>query len=69
MKMTVREWRLVREISQKKAAAAVGVHVNTYAKWENEPGTIPIKKMYDLAALFGVSIDNFIIDKTLQNVV
>lgn len=68
MKMTIREWRRTREISQQKAADAIGVHVNTYINWEKNPGVIPIKHIYTLAALFGASIEDFLIDETLQNV-
>lgn len=58
MKRTIREIRRSKEISQKKAADAIGVHVNTYIGWERDPGRIPVRAAYALAAFFDVSIDD-----------
>ena len=68
MKMTVREWRRHRELTQQKVADALGVNINTIAKWERHPDKIPIKKVYDLAAVLGIGIEQIIIAETLQNV-
>lgn len=68
MFLTVREWRKLREISQKSAADALGIHVNTYSNWEKKPETIPIKYCYQLANLFDVSVADICFDPTLQNV-
>ena len=68
MFLTVREWRKIKEISQQSAADALGIHVNTYMKWEKKPEMIPIKYGYQLAALFGVSVADICFDETLQNV-
>ncbi len=53
---TIREIRLMKEISQQQAADAVGVHVNTYIAWEKQPEKIPIAKALALAEFFGVSV-------------
>lgn len=68
MKLSIKEWRRIREISQESAAKACGVHVNTYAKWEKDAEKMPVRAAYALAALFGVSVEDIIFDKTLQNV-
>lgn len=68
MQMTIREWRNAKEISQQQAADALGIHVNTYRAWEENPGEMAIKNVHALAALFSVSVDDFFIADTLQNV-
>ena len=68
MFLTVREWRKIKEISPQSAADALGIHVNTYMKWEKRPEMIPIKYGYQLAALFGVSVGDICFDPALQNV-
>ena len=68
MAHTVREWRRIKEISQQTVADAIGVHVNTYARWEKDAADMPIRAGFILAQLLGVSVDDIIFDPTLQNV-
>lgn len=58
MALTVREWRRVRELSQETVAKSLGVHVSTYQAWEQEPGKISIDKAFEIAKLFGVTLDD-----------
>lgn len=58
MALTVREWRRVRELSQESVAKSLGIHVNTYQNWEQDPGKISIEKAFELAELFGVTLDD-----------
>lgn len=57
MALTVREWRRVKELSQESVAKSLGVHVNTYQNWEQDPGKISIEKAFELAKIFGVSLN------------
>jgi putative transcriptional regulator len=57
-KMTVREHRLVREISQEAMAERLGIHRNTYAAWEKDPGSISIRDGKRVATALGVSVDD-----------
>lgn len=63
MSLTVREWRRVKEISQEAMAKKLNVHVNTYQNWENEPGKISIDKAFEIAQIFGVSLDDIAFSK------
>ena len=42
MGLSLKQWRLAKEISQEKMAAACGVHRNTYAAWEENPDDISV---------------------------
>lgn len=57
-KLTIREWRLMREISQEAIAEKIGVHRGTYVKWEKHNEFITIDKAYKLAELFGCTLDD-----------
>ena len=58
MSLTVREWRRVREVTQEFMANSLGIHVNTYQRWEDSPEKIPIAKAVEIASLLGVSMDD-----------
>lgn len=62
--LTLREWRLAKEISQQAMADICGIHVNTYIKWEKNPKEIPISKAYKIALALGVRIDQILFDVT-----
>ena len=57
-KLTVKQHRLIREISQEEMAEKVGVHVQTYRAWEENPEKISIAKAKKIAAAFGISIND-----------
>lgn len=70
MPLTIRQWRLSKEISQQAVADGLGVHVNTYRKMEARPNKIAIEDANKIAQILGVPMDNidFDISPTLQNV-
>jgi len=55
-KLTLRQWRLAREISIDKMAQALEIHPNTYAAWEQEPNKIPIGKAITIAEMLEVGL-------------
>lgn len=57
-KLTLRQWRLAREISIDKMAQALDIHPNTYAAWEQEPSKIPIGKAVTITELLGVGLED-----------
>lgn len=57
-KLTVKQHRLIREISQEEMAEKVGVHVQTYRAWEENPEKISIAKAKKIAIAFGISIND-----------
>ena len=56
-KLTVKQHRLIREISQEEMAEKVGVHVQTYRAWEENPEKISIAKAKKIATAFNISIN------------
>lgn len=40
MKLTLKEWRRAKGVSQEEMAAICGVHLNTYREWEEKPENI-----------------------------
>lgn len=56
-KLTLRQWRLAKELTIEDMATACGVHPNTYAAWEKAPGKISVDKALTIAKVFGVSVD------------
>lgn len=58
MSLTLREWRRVKEITQETMAQKLKIHVNTYQKWEKEPGKISFEKAVEISKILNVSLDN-----------
>ena len=66
--LTMKQWRLVKGLTQDYMAARCEVHRNTYADWEDNPGKVPVGKALIIAETFGESInDVFFSADTLQN--
>lgn len=57
-KLTIREWRLMREIPQKDVAKYIGVGLNTFIRWEKHNEFITVDKAFKLAELFGCTLDD-----------
>lgn len=67
--LTLRQWRLAREISQEEMAKQLDVHVNTYRLWEKNPGKISIDATVKICRILELSPDDIIFSsKNLQNV-
>ena len=60
MKHTLREWRRLKEVSQKERAGRRGVHPNTIINWEVHPEKITAEKAGLVAGALGVKIDDII---------
>lgn len=63
MGLTVKQWRLAKEISQEQMAEKCGVHRNTYAAWEERPEDISIKNAKIIATALGESVDRIFFDR------
>lgn len=61
MKLTLAAWRRARGLSQGEVANQIGVHVNTYMKWEKNPGEIRYDKAIAIADLFNIKLDDIIL--------
>lgn len=58
MKLTLEAWRRARNISQENMAEMCGVHINTYRRWEQNPGEIRIDKAMIIVNALQISLDN-----------
>lgn len=58
MKLTLRQWRGAKELTQKEMSEKLGVHINTYQKWEEKPENVKIKDAKSISEVFGVPIDD-----------
>lgn len=66
MKLTLAEWRRARGISQEKMAEDLGVHINSYTRWEKNPLEIRYGNALTIANILNVSLDDilFVCDTT-----
>jgi DNA-binding XRE family transcriptional regulator len=58
MACTLRQARRLAEKTQNETAKAIGVCEHTYRKIEKNPEIATIKQAYDLAAFFGLELDD-----------
>lgn len=58
MKLTLKQWRGVRELSQKEMSERLGVHINAYQKMEKKPESIKVRNALRIAEIFNVPIDD-----------
>ena len=66
MSLTIRQWRRLKEMSQKNLADACGVHENTIRNWEEDSSQIKLSDAIKLSEVFGVSIDDIVFTPTKQ---
>jgi len=68
MKLSLDAWRRARGLSQSEVASQLGVHVNTYLRWEKHPGEIRYDKAIAIANLFNINLDDIILpEDTTEN--
>lgn len=60
MKLTIKEWRRAKEISQEKMADLCGVHINTYRAWEDNPEEIRIGKAVLIANKLNIPLEDIL---------
>ena len=60
MKLTIKEWRRAKEISQEQMADLIGVHINTYRAWEDNPEDIRIGKAVLIADKLGIPLEDIL---------
>lgn len=63
-KLNVKQWRLIKGKTIAEMAAALGVHPNTFRRWENNPEVIPIGAARKIAFELGEDINEvFFLDE------
>lgn len=58
MTLSLKEWRRLKDISQGTMAQRLNIHINTYQKWEKEPGKINMDKAIEISQILGVSMND-----------
>ena len=58
MILTLKQARMMRELSQEKMAEALQIHRNTYASLEENPGRISIDQAKIISDTLKVSVDD-----------
>lgn len=62
MKLTLREWRRLKEVTQEQMAEVCGIHINTYRNWEEKPSEIKISFAMKIAEHLGITLDDLILE-------
>lgn len=57
MALTIKQARLLAEMTQQEVADRMGIHRHTYMKWEQNPDEMPIGRAKQFCEIVGVSID------------
>lgn len=57
MGLTMKQWRLAKELSQEEMALKCSVHRNTYASWEENPDNVSVGNAKIIAKALGESVD------------
>lgn len=55
--LTMKQWRLIKGISQETMAKRCGVHRNTYASWEENPDNVSVKHAKLIASALNESVN------------
>lgn len=58
MKVTLKAARTNAGLKQSEAAKAIGIHTNTYARWEKNPGRIPAEDQAKIEKVFKTKVEN-----------
>ena len=57
-KLSVKQWRMVRGLSQNSMAEKIGVHEHTYRAMERNPMHVRLYKLIQICNVLGVSIND-----------
>lgn len=57
MGLTIKQWRIAKELSQEEMALKCHVHSSVYAEWEKNPERISISDAKIIAKALGESVN------------
>lgn len=57
MALSLKQWRLVKEMTIEQMAKACEVSTNTYSAWEDDPGKVKVRNALKIAEALGVSVN------------
>lgn len=61
MKLSLDAWRRARGVSQETMADVCGVHINTYRRWEENPGEMRYDKALKVVEFLRISLDDILL--------
>ena len=67
--LTMKQWRRAKEITQESMAEQLGIHVNTYINWEQNPGSITITNAGKIAKILGVSPNEIAFEPEAKDII
>lgn len=53
----LKELRLLKGVNQQKIADLLHVERSTYCKWETDKNTLDIKRLHDIATIYGIDLE------------
>ena len=62
IRFSIKQWRMVRGLSQEEMAARIGVHPNTYRKMESDPMKIRLITLLKICEALKVNSSDIIVD-------
>lgn len=62
MKLTLREWRRLKEVSQEEMAKLCDVHINTYRAWEEKPSDFRLSCAIKVVERLGITLDDVVLE-------
>lgn len=57
--LSLKQWRVVKDKTQEEVAEHIGVHINTFRRWEKNYKLIPLGYMLKIAEYLDVRLNNF----------
>ncbi|MCY9579590.1 helix-turn-helix transcriptional regulator [Paenibacillus alvei] len=63
MKLTVKMARVFAGLKQREVAEILGVHVQTYMKWERNPEEMSIGTAKQFSRIVGIGVEEIFFDK------
>jgi len=60
MALELKAWRQARKFTQEQMAERLGIHANTYGKYERNPSEITMAMAYKISECLNVDIDDII---------
>lgn len=65
MKYTLKQWRVLRGMTQKDLAEYLGVTESAVSQWENGTSAPRLKHLQAIAKIFGIEIGDIILPEPL----
>ena len=67
MGLTMKQWRLAKELSQEEMASKCNVQRNTYASWEENPDMVSVGNAKIIAKALGESVNTIFFNEESTN--